>query len=164
LERIVNAHWSGGGPGVVFRDVHQHDACNHTLSGTINIGGRVFGFIVRNGNNDGTEVVEWGDADDIGIYEPPPPGESLTSLPTLNIYSDQERRIRGLTIYALWRKEPWFVEQARKYAYDRHFQPGGFVESHYREWAEKKGVRIGLFSSLSAADRAVITEVEARHA
>jgi len=34
--------------------------------------------------------------------------------------------------------------ELRAYHYDRHFAPGGKTESHYREWAASKGMKIEM--------------------
>ena len=152
LGRIVDAHWNysthGNSSGVEFRDIHQHDACNHTLSGTVDVDGTLYGFIIESGNNWGTVVHEWGLADDIGTYQPPPPPEPFTFVP-----ADPNLPITRpgmFQVYLEWRKEEWFKAKEREYRYDRHFQPGGFVEKHYREWAAKKGMTIGLLSDFIA--------------
>jgi hypothetical protein len=41
----------------------------------------------------------------------------------------------------------------RSYNYDRHFQPGGKIENHYRDKADKRGLRIGYLSELGAEER-----------
>jgi hypothetical protein len=158
LERICDAHWNGGGDGVRFLDIHQHDACNHTLSGVIEIDGVEHGFIIENGNRNGTEVRAWGDPEDVGTYTPPPPPEPLTFIPKDDALF--ATRPQMFAVYVYWRKQPWFAEKERAYAYDRHFQPGGFVENHYREWADKRGLKVGLLSSLPSDALAAVTKAE----
>jgi hypothetical protein len=139
LTRICNAQWNGGkGKGIEFLDVHQHDVCNHTITGTIEHEGETFGFIIHNGNWNGTEVEAWGDPEDVGYYAPP--------KPTFYTYAPKKRRedmLSGLLqVYQLWTKEKWFQDKVRGYNYDRHFAPGGKTESYYRDWAETKGMRV----------------------
>lgn len=159
LERICNASW--GRPdlrktvdGVTFLAIYQHNACNHTLSGTIYIDGVEHGFIIENGDWNGTEVRAWGDPEDVGTAAEPEPPEPLTLLPRdRSLFSDRP----GMWgVYLAWRREAWFSELVRSYAYDRHFQPGGFVEGHYRTKAEKRGLRFGYLSELGADERASI--------
>jgi len=147
LERIADAMWNGRqGEGIVFLDVHQHNACNHTLSGTIDVAGVVHGFIIESGDWNGTVVLGWGDPEDVGTYQEPAPGEPLTFVPCDEFMAFDRPAMFG--VYLLWRKEPWFKEQVSGYLYDRHFAPGGKTESHYREWASKKGLKVGLFSAI----------------
>lgn len=159
LERICDASW--GCPdlykeinGVTFLAIHQHNACNHTLSGTIVHEGQTFGFIIDNGDWAGTEVRAWGDPEDVGVAPEPEPPEPRTFIP----------RDRGLflsrpelwSVYLAWRKEPWFRDLERSYNYDRHFQPGGKVEGYYAEKAAKRGLVVGYVSQLGEEERASI--------
>jgi len=152
LERICDAHWdesTASSRGVKFFDIQKHNACNHTLSGVIDIGGVEHGFIIDNGDWNGTVVRSWGDPEEVGVAaqpEPVPPEDQLTFIPSdTNI---PYFRPHLFVVYLHWRKEPWFQDKVRGYPYDRYFQPGGYVENHYREWAGKKGMRIGTLSDL----------------
>ncbi len=51
-------------------------------------------------------------------------------------------------VYARFVRRKDIIEKLGEYAYDRHFQPGGKVEGHYREWAERMHGTLGHFSSL----------------
>ena len=151
LTRICEAHWYKSGSGVKFIDIHQHDACNHTLSGTIDVGGVEYGFIIDNGNWAGTVVRAWGDPEDVGVYDPGPPPEMATFVPVDDSLSETSPGL--FNVYLAWRKESWFVEKERGYNYDRHFAPGGKTESYYRDWAAKKGMKIGYLSHISETRR-----------
>jgi hypothetical protein len=156
LERIADAQWNRGGEGITFRDIHQMNACNHVLSGTIEDKGVVYGFVIEMGDLVGTEVREWGLAEDVGVYTPPPPPEPATFIPRERmLWADRPEMFK---VYLWWRKQPWFAEKERAYAYDRHFQPGGLVESHYRDWAAQKGMVIGLLSELPQGARDMMTD------
>jgi hypothetical protein len=146
LELICDAHWNNNGQhnGITFHDIYQHNACNHTLSGTIDINGTLYGFVIDNGDRDGTVVHKWGLADDVGIYKHPEPTEPLTFVPK-NINLKTERP--GMwKVYLSWIKQDWFIKKEQAYLYDRHFQPGAFVEKHYRDWADQKGLVVGFLS------------------
>jgi len=154
LERICDAMSGAKGRrgaynGVTFSDIHQHNSCNHVYSGTIDIEGVEYGFIIQDGDWNGTEVREWGLADDVGSYDPPPPPEPVSFIPVNDHLAWERPEMFG--VYVAWRKESWFTEQQRKYAYDRHFQPGGYVEKHYRDWAATKGLKVGYLSDLERA-------------
>lgn len=165
LERICDAQWSNPGlyktvDGVTFLDIQQHNACNHTLSGTIDIDGVEHGFIIDNGDWAGTVVRAWGDPEDVGTAPEPEPPEPLTFLP--NDRSMFWTRPNMWKVYVFWRKEPWFRDMERGYNYDHHFQPSRYIEGHYREKAAKRGLRIGYLSDLSAEERASIAESGSR--
>ena len=152
LSRICEAFYSrqkGMQNGVRIDDIYRHDAINYTFSGVAEIGGIEYGFIIDDGNWNGTELREWGLAEDIGGYQPPPPLEPLTFIPSDDSLAWERPHMFG--VYLMWRKEAWFAEQERNYAYDRQCQPGRFVENHYRNWAAQKGMKIGLLSDLGKA-------------
>lgn len=150
LDRIANAQWHYGGQwhrqppydGVTFLDIHEHNACNHTLSGTIDVDGRLYGFIVESGDWNSTVVKAWGDPEDVSVYQPEPPGEQLTFVPIHRLRPAMRQ------VYLWWREQEWFKEKERAYLYDRHFAPGDFTERHYHNWAAPKGMTIGLLSNV----------------
>jgi hypothetical protein len=158
LERIVDAHWNRGGEGVTFTDIYQHNALNHTLSGTIDVEGAVYGFIVESGDRNGTVVKAWGDPEEVGTYEHPPVPEPRTFIPKdLFLHVTRPWMFK---VYLHWRRQPWFRDKERAYNYDRHFQPGCYVEDHYREWADKKGMQVGCLSELPPEAQATISLAE----
>ena len=137
--------------GVRVSDVHQHDACNHTVSGQIDveIGGEVccFGFVAQSGNWAGFEMQEWGDVDDVGTYEPPAP-DPLVAIPEFGAHKG---------IWSRWdhmRRQPWYQEMVRGFNYDRHFAPGGKTAQHYAAEARKHGLRWCSQSSVAAERKA----------
>lgn len=145
LERICDAFYelcgyTGSSDGVTLLDVHQHNAVNHTLSGTVDVDGTIYGFIVENGDWNGTVVRRWGDPEDVSVYQPEPPGEPLTFVPDWNA---------SPSTIAAWhtlRRTAAFTEKVGAYAYDRHFAPGGATEKHYRAWAAERGLVVGHLS------------------
>ena len=148
LERIAEAAWdhdcrSGKVTldGVRIADVHQINSANHVYSGTIEHDGKSFGFIVEMGDQRGCFVIEWGNADDVGRYEPPPP-VVMTFVPRDPLL--KEKRPELFAVYEAWTRTEWFKEKERSYNYDRHFQPGGYVEKHYRDWAASKGMTVAV--------------------
>lgn len=140
MEKIADAMWERQPRhGVTFRDIHQHNACNHTASGDIEYQGETFGFVIESGDRSGTVILEWGPSEDVGTYQPEPP--------TIYTFVPQEDNLKetrpGLwAVYLAWTKQPWFQEKERGYNYDRHFAPGGKTESYYRDWAATKGMKI----------------------
>lgn len=87
----------------------------------------------------GTVVLEWGE--DVPCYVPDPPGEQLTFVP-------KEPSDRSLRIWKAWKDLDWFKKKRAAYLYDIHFAPGGLTDKHYREWADRKGMKIGYESDL----------------
>lgn len=149
LERICEAHcrmqkrldWNGGtaGDGVKFSNIYKHDVCNYTLSGQIEFAGETYYFIIDNGNYDGTVVREFGGIDDVSIYKPPKPIQFMFVPEDDDL---KEKRPSMYKVYQNWTKEKWFIEQLAKYHYDRYFQPGNAIETHYKKWVASKGMKI----------------------
>lgn len=143
LELIADVSWNGKDfGGVTIHDTHTINACNHIYSGNILHDGISYGFVIESGDINGTKIHEWGLSDDIGTYEPEPPGEQLTFIP------DGELTDTKLKIYKYWRRESWFKEMVGKYIYDKHFQPGNVTETYYRNWAKSKGLTVGYLSDI----------------
>lgn len=141
LEELCDLEWSGKTrtDRITISDSHRHDACNYTHSGTVVIDGTEYGFVIDNGNWNGTVVREWGLAEDVGIYQPPKPA-IYTFVPANDTL--KEDALGLWLIYLSWHKEDWFQDKVRGYNYDRHFAPGGKTENYYRDWASKKGMKI----------------------
>lgn len=141
LTRICEAQWCGDWArfGIEIRDIHQWNACNHTISGEIEVKGVQYGFIVDNGDWAGTVVQEWGLADDVGTFDPPEPTiyTLIPKNPLLRFDSP------GLwSVYLAWRGQSWFEEIVRGYNYDRHFAPGGKTESYWSAKADQRGLKL----------------------
>lgn len=147
LERLADMSWNGkrtSSDGTIrISDVYQHNAANHTYSGTLLHAGEEFGFIIESGDRNGTLVVDFGPADDVGTFQQPKP-ELYTFVPTNDRL--KEERPAMYAVYLAWTKEEWFKEKVRGYNYDRHFAPGSKTETYYREWAAKKGLKPALES------------------
>ncbi len=149
LERICDAHWNGKGEGIVFTDIYQHNSCNHTLSGNIDVDGIEYGFVIDNGDMDGTQVREWGLAEDVGTFKHPEPQkreDRVTFIPINHISKSNDAF--EYKKYMITRETPAFIEKENAYHYDRHFQPGCFVENHYKKWAAEHGFRLGFLDEL----------------
>lgn len=154
LERIANAQWTLGNDGgthdgVTMLSVYQHNACNHTLSGTVEVDGQTYGFIIDSGDWNGTVVQAWGDPEDVGVAPEPEPPEPRAFVPRDDDLAWKRPGMFG--VYMAWRKETWLKDLERSYNYDRHFAPGGKTESYYREKAAKRGLKTGYLSDLTSA-------------
>jgi len=141
LEELCDMEWNrdASTERITISSTHRHNACNHTHSGIAIIDGVKYGFIIDNGDWNGTVVREWGPADDVGLYEPSQP-TIFTFIPTNRTLKEDSPGLWG--VYLAWRKEAWFKDKERGYNYDRHFAPGGKTEGYYRDWAAKKGLMI----------------------
>ena len=144
-ERICEAHWNHDEAhyGVKFHNIHQINACNHRLAGVIDVGGVSYGFIVRNGDIGGFEVEAYDEAENVPTYcyDAPEP----TRFMFVPMDDGLKERLPSMyKVYEYWTTQKWFVEKLAAYHYDRHFQPGGYIENAYRDWAAKKGMKIAL--------------------
>lgn len=161
LERIADAGWDYNKNtvhhGVCIHERHTINATNHVYSGTVEHEDVSYGFQIESGDNNGTVVIEWGLEDDVGTFDPGPPPEPRTFLPNDQFLSDH--RPEMFDVYCHWRNTPWFKEKQGAYNYDRHFQPGSKIETHYRDWAATKGMRIGYLSDLSDKDQKRVKEL-----
>lgn len=148
-ETISEMMWGGrrsegneGDDGAVYiADVQMVDACNHVAVGSFWIGGTEYSFEVDNGNNAGF-VFRKLSAD--------------TPIPNIEIHRTEwdvepaefplietkEQAERFLWKWGLTRKNADVRKMTGSYAYDRMFQPGGQIESHYRDKAAKFGLRL----------------------
>jgi len=147
LMRISEAAWSGGPvPAGMTLDVYTHNACNHTFSGTIVYEGEEFGFVIESGDRNGTQIDEWGPAEDVGTYQPPQP----TVYRLVPVDPDLKSKSMGMwNVYMAWRNEDWFKKIESGYNYDRHFAPGGKTKTYWQGNAARRGLR---FVSSEEAD------------
>ncbi len=136
LQRICEAAYTECGSrkhdetDITIGSIHRHDAINMTFTGTVMMpDGIEYGFIIDDGNWNGTQVQEWGLAENVGLYEPPKPDPwRLFPKDAFTLRADRP----GLwKVYLLWRKESWFSDLERAYNYDLHFAPGGKTTSYY---------------------------------
>ena len=145
-ERITEAFWSRQNGGekrfdVRFIDIHQHNACNHTMTGIVVVDGIDYGFVMESGDWNGTVVKEYGPAEEcsqVYSYEPPP--ETRFKLVPKDDMLEQSNPAK-YAIALKWIQQPHIQEKLQSYHYDRHFQPGCVIETHYKEWANKLGMK-----------------------
>lgn len=136
---------------ITFSRIDQHDVINHTFYGYFQHEGEEVCFSIDNGNNAGTVVNEFGENTDLSpvrevtVYRlkaKKSPSWGPNPDETELAYAERVAawRKRNDMIVERWSREPWFQEMERSYNYDRHFAPGGKIETHYREKAEKRGL------------------------
>lgn len=156
LDRISDAHWGGcKGEGITM-SAYQHNACNHTLSGEIDVDGKRYSFVIDSGDRNGTVVREWCAPEDSQGFQEPEPPEPYTFVPADPLLL--KNRPAMFRVYAQWRKASWFKDMERGYNYDRHFAPGTKTESHYVEKASARGLRAGYLSDFSEDEMRVLRE------
>lgn len=159
LERICDAGWNKEDTkDIVFTDIYTHNACNHTYSGTIMVSGIKHAFVIESGDRNGTVVKQWGDPDKVTEFDHGPPPEPRTFIPKDSALSVNSPAL--FKVYAMWRTQEWFMEKERSYNYDRYFQPGSQIETHYSDWASKKGLKTGYLSHLTPAELAIINSTK----
>jgi hypothetical protein len=141
MEEIADAQFSGKSDTIRFSDIYQHNATNHTLSGRVDFRGEEYHFIIESGDWNGTVVKEFETIDEVGVFEHPKP--TIYTMVPANPFLEQENPSMW-KVYLTWKEEPWFTEMVRKYSYDIHFQPGGYVSDYWGKQAAKKGLRFAV--------------------
>lgn len=122
---------------VTILDSDRMDAINVRAHGIVTVEGVEYRFIMRDGNNDGTVLEDWdGDA----VFEHHKP--TLYALqPERGLIDKATMSGKGAFLLMKWdamlANHRDIADIPRKYAYDRHFQPGIISERHYREAAAK---------------------------
>lgn len=149
LERLCEAFWNynqvtSREDGITIDDVHRFDVINAVYSGTIDVDGTVYGYIIQDGNWNGTEVLAWGDPEDTGTYNPGKPD------PTIFLPIKPVRCMHPTEFFDYLKKinSSEYQDQLTAYCYDRYHDPSLSVRQHYDTWANERGLRIGRVSEL----------------
>lgn len=144
LSAICEARYAGedGGDRFSFTDVVKHDAINVTMYGYID---NEIGFVIRDGNWDGTVVESYGP--DTSTVVPEGHYARLFDVgPGLRANRSLTQRTGLLTVYVSWIRGDG-VKDIQKvehdYAYDAHFAPGGKTTEHYDKIARSRGLVLG---------------------
>jgi hypothetical protein len=122
---------------VRFIDIHEHNACNHTMTGIVVVDGVDYGFVMESGDWNGTVVKEYAPAEEcsqVYTYEPPQP--TRFKLVPKNYDELKAFHPKKLAIAMKWIQQPHIQQKLKDYHYDRHFQPGLQIENHYKDWAK----------------------------
>lgn len=124
---------------ITILDRDRMDAINVRASGILDFEGREYWFIVRDGNWDGTVLEGWEDAG-VQTFEPHEPIRWALQ-PRRDLIGDAIAHGKGPFLLLKWdailKNHSEVAAIPGKYAYDRHFQPGGFVEKHWKDAAAK---------------------------
>ena len=141
---IDESSFAGDGEGtdghVYLSDCQMIDACNYRASGSFWWGDIEYSFLVDNGNRNGFVFRELSDTAPIPNVEVHRTRWAIAPLNT-NVRTPQQARF----LLAKWKgfeERADVKEMVRDYSYDRTWQPGGLIESHYRDKAAKIGARI----------------------
>jgi hypothetical protein len=133
------------GVGVVhIQDFERRDAINVRVSGTVTLEAqpdRAFDFQLRDGNQNGTELLGW-EAEGVQDMEHSTPVQ-WTLQPSAGAVESALSKGLAHVLLMKWDglvKQNWAKELVRSYGYDRYVQPGIVVERHYREAAAKHGL------------------------
>lgn len=124
---------------VTILDRDQLDAINVRASGIIEVDGKEHWFIVEDGNWNGTVLHAWDHAGEQKFEYHRPTQWALQ--PQRHLIDQAIQNGKGPFLVIKWdamlknRKE--LAEIPGKYAYDRHFQPGGKVEAYWKDAAAK---------------------------
>ena len=124
---------------ITILDWDRMDAINVRASGILDWEGREFWFIVRDGNWDGTALEAW---EETGVQKFEYHEPTVWALqPRRDLISDAIVDGKGPFLLIKWdailKNRPEVAAIPGKYAYDRHFQPGGLVEKHWKDAAAK---------------------------
>lgn len=150
LERLCEAFWNGSGEGISFTK-HSHDVINATYDGTIDVDGVEYGFIIEDGNWNGTVVLAWGDPEDVGSYVPPRPTERMTLIPKkMGLTTDEIMQYRKISATSE------FSDAITAYYHDKFFAPGVSLDDFIQKRADeittiynfKPGLRLGYLSEI----------------
>lgn len=127
---------------VTVLNSYRSDVINATAEGIVEFKDREYYFVLEDGNNRGTVLLGW---EDHGRYEEPKP-TIWTIAPKPDTVSNA--LLPGGNPAFLLKKWDLFLDRydikdlLRGYSYDRHFQPGGKTEDHYRDRAWSLGAII----------------------
>ena len=131
---------------------HRTDALNYTFTGTVDIAGKTYYFVIESGNRMGTYIERWDDEETATPWEPPEPSYMTFVPPRLSYlrqcYAEYMLADRKpATAEVFWaaidyiryrdhiRQADWFKDLVQSYNYDRYFAPGPKTENYFREKA-----------------------------
>lgn len=156
LTRIVEAAWAESDEGdLSIIDKHEINALNIEFTGSITIDGREHFFHIRDGNNNGTEILSWNQEAEI-VHETPEP---IVLVPSSNQIANVCGEISARDMLEEWDRARAddnalgirLSNLPQAYAYDRHFAPGSGAASSHRAKANEFGYDLAPESDAVAA-------------
>jgi hypothetical protein len=163
LTRIVEAAWEHAeDPEINIIDCKMINALNIEFSGTVMIDGREHDFHMRDGNNNGTEIISWNE--DTGVVHEPAPTYAL--VPTPGDIGDAIYRGRAREFLMGWEKDldphtergRILSDLAEKRAYDGFFAPGSGAGHTHAKTAKNYGYTIEHYEDAVAARKKLLVE------
>lgn len=121
---------------IIDRD--RLDSINVRAHGVVTIDGNEYRFIVESGDRNGFVLEDW-EGDKVFEHHKP---TQYALAPNNSIIGKHLEAGRGQFLIAKWDaflQRPEFADLARKYAYDKHFAPGGKTESYWHDKAAQVG-------------------------
>jgi len=151
LQRIVEVAWGyAEDADVTIEDVEQINALNIEITGTIEINGQEHSFHIKDGNNNGTEILSWnGDA---AIHREP--RDLLTLIPDGNAVTAAIRYNRAEAFLEGWEEDKAgkgehgdaLARLPSAQAYDSFFAPGTGSARYHQDKAAAYEYQIGVES------------------
>jgi hypothetical protein len=150
LQNQSQPSWCDG--QVVYSGVEKKDAINITVWGKVLQGGVWYAFICNEGDNNGTDIVEWQPAD-MGLLEPEPrkPNPMRMVIPLDELQHPKAAFV--VTKFKAMKSAQWFRELERSYNYDLYVQPGIVTTEHYKTQAAKHGLVWRRYQDIPELDR-----------
>lgn len=151
MERIVEAAWGFGSsdPEISIDDCEKLNALNIEFTGTIMIKGVEHNFHIRDGNNNGTEIMAWNE--DTAIHREPPHISALVPMGNGASNAIYEGAISAARFLREWDRDldpstergAILAKLPGAASYDAFFAPGAGTGRHHYDRAEKYGYQIG---------------------
>jgi hypothetical protein len=151
MERIVEAAWEfSEDKDVTISDLDKRDALNIEFTGSIMIEGVEHCFHIRDGNNNGTEIISWNEDSAIEHEELDP----RTLIPSRNAVSDAIYHERAESFLEAWEKDKSgdgvhgtaLSSLPGSAGYDAFFAPGTGAAKTHHDKAAAFGYEIGCES------------------
>lgn len=141
LQRMFEPLYGNPQDGVTILNHDRIDAINSVAEGIIEYGGQEYWFCIEDGNNNGSVLAGWNEAGQ-QAYEVPRPVQHALAPPLGTICNHIGRERFLLAKWDALLACADVNEIARKYDYDRYFQPGSLTDRHWRSAAERRGFEI----------------------
>jgi len=151
LQRIVEVAWGYGDDAEIsIDDVDQLNALNIEITGTIEIDGQEHSFHIKDGNNNGTEILSCNE--DAAIHREP--RDPLTLIPDGNAVTAAVRYERAEDFLETWEKDKAgtgehgeaLAKLPSAQAYDSFFAPGTGAARYHQDKAAQYEYQIGYES------------------
>lgn len=134
-QRLFECHYNNcNDPDICITVRHMINTLNYEGEAVITLpDGQELTVLWRDGNWCGSEIIDYGieDVQDKKYYK------TVYKLVPRKILSEQMQKV-----YEEWQKMEWFKKLESDINYDFYFSPTDKIKNHYREIANKKGMKI----------------------